>query len=330
MKYFWIIFLMSIGIQAQVKESRDTILMGSRFNITIIDDNSEKANQHIDLIISEIVRIEEAISDWKPSSQVSKINQNAGIQPVKVDEEVFNLTKRALYFSEITDGAFDISFAAMERIYDYKEGWMDEFPTDSIRLKAIEKVGYQNIVLDEVEQSIFLQLPGMKIGFGATGKGYAADKAKEFAQSLGIQAGIINASGDMATWGMNLNNKFWKIGVQNPMKPQKPLDILKVQNAAMTTSGSYEKYVLIGEKRYSHIINPKTGIPATGLISVTVIGPNAEFANGLSTSMMVLGMDEGLKVLKEFPDYASLMMTDDGELKRSSNYRKVKRSLKKG
>lgn len=329
MKYFWLFVLISTIAQAQVKESRDTILMGSRFSITIIDENLEKANQHIDLIISEIARIEEAISDWKPSSQVSKINQNAGIQAVKVDEEVFKLTKRALYFSEITDGAFDISFAAMERIYDYQEGWMEEFPSDSIRLKAIEKVGYQNIVLDEIEQTIFLKLPGMKIGFGATGKGYAADKAKEYAQNLGIQAGIINASGDMATWGMNLNNNFWKIGVQNPMKPQKPLDVLNVQNAAMTTSGSYEKFVLIGDKRYSHIINPKTGIPATGLISVTVIGPNAEFANGLSTSLMVLGVEEGLKVLKEFPAYASLMMTDEGELKRSSNYRKVKRSLKK-
>jgi thiamine biosynthesis lipoprotein len=329
MKYCWIFMLISIWSQAQIKESRDTILMGSRFKITIVDENVEKANQNIDKIIGEIVRIEELISDWKPSSQVSLVNQSAGIQAIKVDKEVFDLTKRALYFSEITDGAFDISFAAMERIYDYQEGWMEAFPSDSVRLKAIEKVGYRNVILDEVHQTIFLKKEGMKIGFGATGKGYAADKAKEFAQSLDIQAGIVDASGDMATWGLQPDGSYWKIGIHNPMKPSQPMDVLEVQNAAVTTSGSYEKFVLIGDTRYSHIINPKTGIPASGLISVSVIGPNAEFANGLSTSIMVLGQKEGLKLIQEFPEYACMMMSDEGKIKKSKGYHKVVRNLKK-
>lgn len=328
MKYAWIFILLANFLQAQIKESRDTILMGSRFKITIVDEDKLQANQNIDKIIAEIVRIEELISDWKPTSQVSQINQNAGISPVKVDLEVFQLTQRALYFSQITDGAFDISFAAMERIYDFQEGWMDEFPADSLRLKAIEKVGWENIFLDEVNQTIYLKKEGMKIGFGATGKGYAADKAKEFAQSLGIQAGIIDASGDMATWGLQPDESFWKIGIHNPLQPEKPLDILSVRNAAMTTSGSYEKFVLIGDTRYSHIINPKTGIPASGLISVTVIGPNAEFANGLSTSIMVLGKKEGLKLIQKFPDYAYLIMSDNVKIKRSKNYKSVSRNLK--
>lgn len=323
-KLFFLIFLFSNFALSQVVEVRDTILMGSRFKITIEEENTASANLKIDRIISEIVRIENLISDWIPNSQVSRINENAGIKPVKVDKEVFDLTKRAVYFSEISNGAFDISVAALEKVYDYKEGWMDEFPDEKIIQKSISKVGYQNIILDEKNQTVFLKFKGMKIGFGSTGKGYAAQKARSFAQAIGVQSGIIDASGDISTWSSNSN---WKIGIHNPFRPKNPIDILKLKNAAVTTSGNYEKFLMIGGKRYSHIINPKTGIPAEGLTSVTVLGPDAEFANGLSTTMMVLGKKNGLRFIQNFPDYASLMITDEGKVIRSKNYRKLKKSL---
>lgn len=293
--------------------------MGGRFDISIIDRDSLSAEKNIDEVIAEITRIEYLISDWKPNSQVSEVNQNAGIKPVKVDREVLELTKRAIQFSEITNGGFDISFAAMDRIWKF-DGSMTEMPSAEAIKKSVEKVGYKNIILDSTESTIFLKLKGMKIGFGALGEGYATDKCRAMMIAKGVQAGIINGSGDMSTWGKQPNGKDWKIGITNPFKPEKILAAVPLIDGAVTTSGSYEKFVVFNGKRYSHIINPATGYPATGLCSVTVFGPNAETANGLSTSMMVLGQKEGLLLLQKFPDYSCVMITDKGKIVKSKNF----------
>ncbi len=312
----------------QISVKKDTILMGSRFDITIVAVDSLSVEKNINLVIDEIIRIEDLISEWKPSSQVSEVNRNAGIKPVKVDKELFDLTKRALFFSEITNGAFDISIAAMDKIWKF-DGSIEELPSQEILLKAIEKVGYKNIELNEIDSTIFLKLSGMKIGFGATGKGYAADQGKLLMQQLNVQAGIVNASGDMATWGAQPDNTPWRIGITNPLNANRSLKIIEVNNAAITTSGDYEKYVAFNDKRYSHIINPKTGMPASGLISVTVIGENAETANGLSTSVMVLGYKKGLELLKNYPDYACLILNDKGKIKKSKNFNRIVKNLNK-
>lgn len=320
------IALFFCNANAQIAIKRDTVLMGSRFDITIVAGDTVTVEKNINLVIDEIIRIENLISEWKPSSQVSEVNRNAGIKPVKVDKELFDLTKRALFFSEITNGAFDISIAAMDKIWKFDDS-MEELPSRESLLKAIEKVGYKNIELNETENTIFLKLPGMKIGFGATGKGYAADQGRLLMQKLNVKAGIVNASGDMATWGTQPDNTPWRIGIINPMNAKKSLKILEVNNAAITTSGDYEKYVEFNEKRYSHIINPKTGMPASGLISVTVIGENAETANGLSTSIMLLGHKKGLELLRNFPDYACLILTDKGKVRKSKNFNRTKKIL---
>lgn len=321
-----IVLFVFYNVNAQVSVKRDTVLMGSTFDITIVDRDSLSANKNINLVIDEIIRIENLISEWKPTSQVAEVNKNAGIKPVKVDKELFDLTKRALFFSEITNGAFDISIAAMDKIWRFDDS-MNSLPSPEILLKAIEKVGYKNIELNDLERSIFLKLPGMKIGFGATGKGYAADKGKQLMQQLNVQAGIVNASGDMATWGAQPDKSPWRIGISNPSKKYQSLKIIKVTNAAITTSGDYQKYVEFNNKRYSHIINPKTGMPTAGLISVTVIGANAEKANGFSTSIMVLGYKKGFELLSNYPNYACLVITDKGKIKKSKNYKKVLKNL---
>ncbi len=315
-----------IPTNAQTVGVRDTILMGSKFKITLVDSDSIVVQQKIDHVIAEITRVEMLISDWKTTSQVSEINQNAGIKPVKVDQEVFDLTQRALHFSKISNGAFDISFAAMEKVWQF-DGSMEVIPSQEMIQKAIAKVGYQHIILDEKNQTIFLELPGMKIGFGATGKGYGAQKAREFAQEIGVRAGIIDASGDMTTWGSQPDGTPWKIGITNPFKRNQYADILSLKNGAITTSGDYEKFILIEGIRYSHIINPTTGYPSTGLTSVTVIGPDAEFCNGLSTSIMVLGKKKGLELIEQQPNYAALLITDKGKIIRSKKYKRVKTLL---
>jgi len=312
---------------SQVLRKRTLKLMGSRFDITIVAGEKAEAEAYIDTAVAEIIRIENLISEWQPHTQVSQVNRNAGIAPVVVDKELFDLTERALYFSEISNGAFDISFAAMDRIWTF-DGSMTEMPSPEAVKKSVAKVGYKNIILDKTKCTIFLKLEGMKIGFGSIGKGYAADKTRELLMSKGVKAGIINASGDMNTWGTQPDGKPWTVGLTNPVDKNKVLAVIPLRETAVVTSGSYEKFVLLGGKRYSHIINPITGYPATGLSSVTVMGSSAEMANGFSTAIMVLGKDEGLNLINHFPELRCIIVTDSGEILASKNT-DLKKYLKK-
>lgn len=305
---------------AQIQMHKDTLLMGSRFDITIVDKDSVSAEKNIERVIAEISRIENLISEWRSETQISEVNRNAGIRAVKVDREVFELTKRALYFSKITNGAFDISIAAIDKIWKF-DGSMEKMPSAETIKKSIEKVGYQNIELDSIHSTIYLKLPGMKIGFGATGKGYAAEKGKQLLLSLGIESGIVNASGDMTVWGTQLDGRPWKIGISSPFESGEILKVLLLNNTAVVTSGDYQKFVEFNGIYYSHIINPKTGFPANGLRSVTIIGPDAEIANGISTSIMVLGKEKGLQLIKKYPDYSCLLITDKGKEIKSGKFK---------
>ena len=287
--------------------------MGSRFDITIVANDSLSAEHSIDLVIAEVARIENLISDWKADSQISQVNKNAGIAPVRVDPEAFALTERALHLSRITNGAFDISFAAMDRIWKF-DGSMTEMPSPEMVKKSVEKVGYQYIVLDRAKSTIFLTRKGMKIGFGALGEGYATDRCRDMMLARGIKAGIVNGSGDMSTWGKQPDGSNWAIGITNPLQNDTVFAVLPIRQSAVVTSGSYEKFVVFNGKRYAHIINPGTGYPATGVSSVTVFGPSAETANGFSTSLMVLGKEAGLKLIRKFPSYSYILITDEGQI----------------
>ncbi len=314
--------------KSQILRKRTVKLMGSRFDITIVAADSLAAEQNIDTVIHEVSRIENLISDWIPTTQVSAINNNAGIRPVKVDKEVFDLTVRALALSRLTNGAFDISFAAMDRIWKF-DGSMKEMPSAEAIARSVAKVGYQNIILDSVNTTIFLKLEGMKIGFGALGEGYAADRCRDMMIARGIKAGIVNGSGDMATWGKRPDGKDWNIGITNPFDDHKLFAVIPLHQSAVVTSGSYEKFVIFNGKRYAHIINPATGYPATGLCSVTVFGPSAEIANGFSTSLMVLGKQAGLALINRYPQFKCIMITDEGKIISSGNLNVKKyRSLK--
>lgn len=303
------LLLISTFSFSQVEQTKTLNLMGSVFQITLVDSDSISAHQNIHKAILEIERIENLISEWRPQTQISQVNQNAGIKPVKVDKEVFELTKKAIWFSEISNGAFDISIVAMDKIWKF-DGTMEKLPSKKAIRNSIVNVNYKNIVLDSINSTIFLSKKGMKIGFGSIGKGYAADKARKLLQESGIIAGIINAAGDIATWGTQIGGNPWRIGVNNPLETGETIEILEFSgNNAVTTSGNYEKYAEINDKRYSHIINPKTGYPSTELISVTIIGPNAEMCNGFSTSIMVLGLEKGIKLINKFPDYQYIIIT---------------------
>lgn len=307
-----------MGCTAQQPYKRTLKLMGSRFDITVVANDSLQANKHIDTAVAEISRIEKLISSWDDNSQTSEINRNAGAKPVKIDKELFNLIERAIGISKLTDGAFDISYASMDRIWQF-DGSMTVMPSEKEIKSSVEKVGYQNIVLDKKNSTVFLKLEGMKIGFGAIGKGYAADKAKTLLISKGVPSGIINASGDMNTWGKQPNGNDWKVAITNPMDKNKVFALLPITNGAVVTSGNYEKYVKFNGKRYTHIIDPRTGYPSTGIISVTVFAPKAELADALATSVFVMGKEAGLDRINQLPKIECIIIDDKGNITKSKN-----------
>jgi thiamine biosynthesis lipoprotein len=298
--------------------------MGSRFDITVVANTQSEADSYMDDAVNEITRIENLISSWKPDSQTSLININAGIQPVVVDSELFDLIKRAIEISKLTQGAFDISYASMDKIWKF-DGSMTSMPNDEDIKNSIAKVGYKNIVLNESDNSVYLKNKGMKIGFGGIGKGYAADKAKELLIYNKVSAGIINASGDMNTWGRQPDGETWKIAITNPLNKDKVFAMLPIDNRAIVTSGNYEKYVKFNEIRYSHIIDPRTGYPSTGLISVSVIAPKAELADALATSIFVMGKEVGLNFINQLEGIECIIISEDGSIDYSDkiNYKKI-------
>lgn len=292
--------------------------MGSRFDITVVAKDSVQAKQYINTAVKEIQRIENLISSWSNDSQTSLINNNAGIAPVKVDKELFDLISRAIQISKLTDGAFDISYASMDKIWKF-DGSMTKMPSEQEIKASVAKVGYPNIILDKDTSTVFLKLKGMKIGFGAIGKGYAADKAKSLLIAIGVDAGIINASGDMNTWGKQPDGSDWKVAITNPLNKNNAFALLPVINKAVVTSGNYEKYVILGNKRYSHIIDPRTGYPSIGIVSVSVFAPKAELADALATSVFVMGIETGLNRINQLAGVECIIVDEHGKIHTSDH-----------
>tara|TARA_R110002033_G_scaffold3561_2_gene19671 strand:- start:3410 stop:4393 length:984 start_codon:yes stop_codon:yes gene_type:complete len=311
------VFIYTLGYGQDVY-SKSLKLMGSRFDISVVANDSIEGQQYISSAIDEISRIERLISSWDENSQTTQINKAAGIEAVKVDSELFQLIQRALKISKLTDGAFDISYASMDKIWKF-DGSMTKMPSEEAITKSVEKVGYENIVLDIEKQTVFLKLKGMKIGFGAIGKGYAADKAKSLLMSSGVVAGIINASGDLNTWGTQPNGKEWMVAIVNPMNKEKVFSWMPVTNSAVVTSGNYEKYITFNDVLYSHIIDPRTGYPATGILSVTIFTKNAELADALATSVFVMGEEAGLNFINQLKGVECIIVNQDNKIVSSSN-----------
>ena len=314
----YILLFLSLSVSAQHTFTKTLKLMGSRFDITVVAKDSVEGNSTIKLAAQEISRIETLISSWQTTSETSLINVNAGKKPVQVSKELFNLIERAIRLSELTDGAFDISYASMDKIWVF-DGSMTQMPSAEAIQSSVAKVGFKNIILDIEDNTVFLKKNGMKIGFGGIGKGYAADKAKALLMKKGVAAGIINASGDMNTWGKQPNGEAWKVAITNPMDKNKVFALLPITQGAVVTSGDYERFVNLDGKRYTHIIDPRTGFPSTGIISVTVFAPKAELADALATSVFVMGKEVGLDRVNQMPQIECIIIDDKGNIFTSKN-----------
>ena len=306
--------------QEYATASKEVKLMGCRFVFRVVADDETTAWKAINAGISEITRIEDLISSWDPASQTSEINRKAGLQAVSVDKELFDLIQRSLKISELTHGAFDISFASMDRIYTF-DRQEEELPTEETIQNAKALINWQNIKLDKNNLSVKLTDKGMKIGFGAIGKGYAANRAKEIIESIeGVYGGIVNASGDLSIWGKSSDKvNEWNIKISDPSNPDKILADLTVNNTAVITSGDYEKYFTSNGNRYSHIIDPKSGLPTSGVKSVTIICNDAEIGDALATSVFVLGIEDGLYLINKLNGVEAIIVTDENTIVHSEN-----------
>ncbi len=299
-------------------------LMGAPFEITAVASTPSLADKAIATAEKEIRRIEKLISSWDPASQTSAINRHAGKEPVVVDLELFQLISRSKKVSELTNGAFDISFASIDRLWQF-DGSMTTLPDSAQVAASVEKIGYQHVLLNEHDTTVWLEKPMMKIGFGGIGKGYAANRARNVMKQMGIESGIVNAGGDLFAWGLQPDGEPWKIGIADPKKKkdeQTDTDMLAwlpLENTAIVTSGDYERYALIDGKRYAHIIDPRTGWPVAGLKSVSIVCPDAELADALATAVFVMGQKIGLHLVNQLEGVECLIVNDRDEISTSEN-----------
>lgn len=313
-----IIILLSSVAKAQNIVNHDTILMGSRFIFTAIAPNDTIAWYAINSAKKEVIRIEKLISSWDSESETSKINQAAGQAPVKISSELFQLITRAIKVSRLTQGAFDISYAAMDRIYSFDKK-NHPLPSDTTRLRAVRKIGFEKIELDANTRTAFLPIEGMKISWGAMGKGYAANQASKVMKEAGIKSGLINAGGDLFCWGEQKNGLPWRIGIADPEHPGEVKGWLGLTDMAVVTSGNYEKYFTWQGSRYAHIIDPRDGLPASGLKSVSILCPDAELADALATAVFVMGAKQGLELINKLRGIECLLITDENKILTSTH-----------
>lgn len=292
-------FFFSYGqVNNQVTVKRSLELMGSNFEFTLVVPNEEIGYINIEEAASEIKRIESMISSWDPNSETSLINSNAGVGPVKISDELFSLIERCIQISEITNGAFDISYGALNDIWQF-DGSMLYLPTPEEIRKTVEKVGFKHIELSSTERTVFLKKKGMKLSFGGIGKGYAVDRAKEVLVSKRVIAGMINASGDITTWGTKSSGEKWLIGIENPGWRKNIFSWIPIVESSVSITANYKKYVTVNGKRYSHIISPKTGYPITGIDKVAILAKTSELCDALATAVVILGKEDGLALIDQ-------------------------------
>ena len=287
--------------------------MGSRFELTAVHQREAVAREAIEAAWAEIDRLEAMISSWRDDSETSAVNRNAGVRPVRVSPELFRLIRRSLKVSELTAGAFDITFAGVGELWDFRSA-EPEVPDEERIAAALRHVGHGKIVLDEERGTVYLDDPGARIGFGAIGKGYAANRAVFAMKDHGVRGGLVSAGGDLVAFGRREDGESWNIAIAHPRDRDRVLARIPLTEQAVVTSGDYEQYFIRGGRRYSHILDPRSGWPASGLQAVTVVCPDAELADALATAAFVLGPEEGLGLIGRMEGVEAIFVTDEGEV----------------
>jgi thiamine biosynthesis lipoprotein len=285
--------------------------MGTSVEITLSQIDPKKAEEAMEAAFQEVERINFLMSHYRPDSEVSQISRHAGQKGIQVSPETLQVIERALYFSRLSDGAFDITIGPVFRLWNFREG---KIPSDHSLRENLKKVDYRKIQVNRTRSSVFLQEQGMEIDLGAIAKGYAVDRACEILRKKGSGNFLVNAGGDLKLGGLKDKGIPWTIGIQHPRLSSDLIAKLRPRDAAIATSGDYEKFFVRGIERYHHILVPSKGLPARECQSVTIMAPSAMDADGLATAVFVLGPLKGLALIEKLPDVHAIIVDRRGSV----------------
>ncbi len=288
-------------------------LMGCSFELGVVAKEEAIANKILNEGIQEIKRIEDLLSEFREDSYIAVINRNAYKEAVQVDSEVMALLERCQQISKLSQGYFDISVGPLKKLYHFKNKEFT-FPDKKEIRRALDQVGYQKIKLNTDVDSVNLIQNRMHLSMAAIGKGYAADVVLKMWKLHQLVGGYIDASGDLTAFGSDEKGSPWKIGIANPDNRDQTLFYVPVNNASVATSGDYEQHFTYNGIRYSHNINPKTGMPITGVKSVSIFSPSAELSDALATAVYAMGIDKGLSFLDQLPQTHGIIVDDKNKV----------------
>ena len=258
----------------------------------------------------EYHRVDDAMSTYKPDSEISRVNARAAEAPMVISAELFGLVERSLELSAASGGAFDITYDSVGYLYDFRA---HQRPTDIEIAEHLGAVDYRHVVLDRAERSIFFKTAGVRINLGGIAKGYVVERAAAMLRERGVQHALLNAGGDTRVIG-DRRGQPWIVGIRHPRVADEVVTRLPLVDEAISTSGDYERYFEENGRRYHHIINPATGRPTEGILTVTVIGPDGTMTDGLDTAIFVLGVDKGLELIESYPEYETIIVDAAGKV----------------
>lgn len=289
-------------------------IMGTEVAIELWHEDVKHAEQCADRVFTEMRRIDVLMSPYIPDSELSKINNQAADAPVIISDELFNLIKESLKYSELSSGAFDITFSSVGYLYNYRK---EQHPSDETIKELLPAINYRHILLDENKHTIKFSMKGVRIDLGGIAKGYAVDNAVAILRACGIQSGYVKAGGDSFMLG-NRNGQPWMLGVKHPRQENKVVVRLPLSNVAVSTSGDYERFFIEDGKRIHHILRPSTGKPVTETWSATVIGNSALETDALSTSLFVMDLKSAMELVDKLQGIDAIIIDARGEMHYSS------------
>ena len=297
----------AFGCSKQRTTQKTETIMGTQVSITVVAPTAEEGERAVDAAMAEIRRLDAMMSLYKDTSEIAKVNLAAGTVPVKVSPEMIEVVEHAAKISELSGGVFDVTIGPLVVLWQMrlKEG---KAPTDEEIAGVRPLVNYRNIVMDKKASTLFLKKKGMILDLGGM-KGYIADRVADLMKRRGINNALIALAGDIWALGRREDGNPWRIGVQHPREKDKTLTVLELSDKYICTSGDYERFVIRENKRYHHIIDPRTGRPSTGVISVTLMGKQGALIDPLAKIPFILGPEEGMKIVRRFG--AEAIIVDD-------------------
>ena len=311
---------MLVGCSQNTKKNEETaqqepvkhteMLMGTVISVTLYDSTDESI---LDKVFEKVKNLEETFSINETGTEVDKINDNAGIEPVKVSDDTIEVVKEGIYYSDLSHGKFDITIGPLVKLWNIPDRPTEDIPTQDELNLVLPLTNYKDVVIDEANKTVFLTRPGMMLDLGGIAKGYAADVISKMLTDEGVKSAIIDLGGNIFAHGEKVSGDAWKIGIQNPFSTRGEIvGAISVKNKSIVTSGIYERYIEVDGVKYHHILNPETGYPyENDIAGITIISDKSTTGDALSTSVFALGIEEGMKFVEKLDDVDAIFVTKE-------------------